>query len=79
MKDSTIFASALLIAGAILAGFSLLAASDYGVILGFGIMLVGVLTKLNVGKWLVDYLASFSEGDRSKESRESKEKKESKS
>ena len=77
MKDNTVFASALLIAGAILAGFSLLAASDYGVILGFGIMLVGVLTKL--GKWLVDYLAIFSDGDRSKESRESKENKESKS
>ena len=75
MKDSTIFASALLIAGAILAGFSLLAASDYGAILGFGIMLVGVLTKLNVGKLLVDYLASFSEGDRSKESKENKESK----
>ena len=75
MKDSTIFASALLIAGAILAGFSLLAASDYGAILGFGIMLVGVLTKLNVGKLLVDYLASFSGSDRSKESKENKESK----
>ncbi|MBE6553348.1 MAG: hypothetical protein E7666_03295 [Ruminococcaceae bacterium] len=54
---STLFAAALLIAGAILVGFSLLADSTL-IFLGFGCMLVGVLLPFSGA--IANYFRSFS-------------------
>ena len=59
MKDRTLFASALLLAGAVLAGFSLLAREDYAVIAGAVLMLWGILSHLGVGALITKYAATF--------------------
>ncbi len=55
---TSIFAAALLIAGALLAGFSLLADSML-ILVGFGCMLLGIL--LPFSKPIASYFRSFTE------------------
>ena len=61
MKSSVIFSAALLIAGAILAGFAVLANNDAMIFLG--LILIGLAFCVYFGKHVVKYLSTFAQSE----------------